>query len=81
VTETGERVRLAPARPHLHGHTSQLHRAGIRAPDQEGHADRTGPGNDVTVDFDAANPGRWMLHCRNAYHRADGMMTELSYTF
>jgi FtsP/CotA-like multicopper oxidase with cupredoxin domain len=37
------------------------------------------PGERVMVDFDAANPGRWMLHCHNAYHQAGGMMTELTY--
>ena len=37
------------------------------------------PGERVTVDFDAANPGRWMLRCHNAYHQAGGMMTELTY--
>jgi FtsP/CotA-like multicopper oxidase with cupredoxin domain len=33
----------------------------------------------VTVDLDARNPGRWMLHCHNAYHQASGMMTTLAY--
>jgi multicopper oxidase len=33
----------------------------------------------VTVDFDAANPGRWMLHCHSGDHQAGGMMTELAY--
>ena len=37
------------------------------------------PTERVVVDFDAGNPGRWMLHCHNAYHAAGGMMTKLTY--
>ena len=33
----------------------------------------------ITVEFEAGNRGRWMLHCHNAYHQAAGMMTTLSY--
>jgi FtsP/CotA-like multicopper oxidase with cupredoxin domain len=33
----------------------------------------------VAVDFDAVNPGVWMLHCHNAYHQEAGMMTLLRY--
>jgi FtsP/CotA-like multicopper oxidase with cupredoxin domain len=33
----------------------------------------------VTVELQADNPGRWMLHCHNAYHQAGGMMTTLAY--
>jgi FtsP/CotA-like multicopper oxidase with cupredoxin domain len=29
--------------------------------------------------FDADNPGRWMVHCHNAYHQAAGMMATLGY--
>ncbi len=31
----------------------------------------------VTVAFDAGAPGRWVMHCHNAYHMAPGMMTEI----
>jgi FtsP/CotA-like multicopper oxidase with cupredoxin domain len=31
------------------------------------------------VDRRADNPGRWMLHCHNAYHAEAGMMTRLHY--
>jgi endo-1,4-beta-xylanase len=31
------------------------------------------------VDFDADNPGLWMVHCHNLYHMATGMMSELVY--
>ena len=82
----GERVRLVfdnrstmfhPM--HLHGHTFQLRRIGPRDPGPRKDTVIVRPGERVTVDFDAANPGRWMLHCHNAYHQAGGMMTELTY--
>jgi multicopper oxidase len=82
----GERVRLVfdnrstmfhPM--HLHGHTFQLRRTGPRDPGPRKDTVIVRPGERVTVDFDAANPGRWMLHCHNAYHQAGGMMTELAY--
>lgn len=62
---------------HLHGHTFQL-----------GSAGGSGPRKDtvlvpamgaVDVDFAADNPGRWMVHCHNAYHAEAGMMTRLDY--
>ncbi|MFE2955126.1 multicopper oxidase family protein [Nocardia tengchongensis] len=62
---------------HLHGHTYQVV-----------NRDGTGPRKDtsvvtpmqtVEVDFDADNPGQWMLHCHNAYHTEAGMMSILSY--
>jgi FtsP/CotA-like multicopper oxidase with cupredoxin domain len=31
------------------------------------------------VEFQADNPGRWMVHCHNAYQQAAGMMTTLGY--
>ncbi|QAY97258.1 copper oxidase [Methylovirgula ligni] len=34
---------------------------------------------DVTIAFDADNPGHWPLHCHNLYHMAAGMMTYVSY--
>jgi len=82
----GERVRLVfdnrstmfhPM--HLHGHTFQLRRTGPRDPGPRKDTVIVRPGERVTVDFDAANPGRWMLHCHNAYHQAGGMMSELIY--
>jgi FtsP/CotA-like multicopper oxidase with cupredoxin domain len=82
----GERVRLVfdnrstmfhPM--HLHGHTFQVRRSGARAPGPRKDTVIVRPGERVTVDFDAGNPGRWMLHCHNAYHQAGGMMTELIY--
>ena len=37
------------------------------------------PLGDVTIAFDANNPGRWPFHCHNLYHQATGMMTEIVY--
>jgi multicopper oxidase len=82
----GERVRLVFENRstmfhpmHLHGHTFQVRRADAHAPGPRKDTVIVRPEEQVTVDFDAANPGRWMLHCHNAYHAAGGMMTELSY--
>ncbi|MFG2141370.1 multicopper oxidase family protein [Streptomyces sp. NPDC048650] len=79
--EAGERVRLAfhnhsrmwhPM--HLHGHTFALPGGGARK-------DTTIvlPGSTVNVDFEADNPGLWMLHCHNIYHSESGMMTTVGY--
>jgi multicopper oxidase len=82
----GERVRLVfdnrstmfhPM--HLHGHTFQVRRTGDRVPGPRKDTVIVRPTERVVVDFDAGNPGRWMLHCHNAYHAAGGMMTELVY--
>ncbi|MFI7119426.1 multicopper oxidase family protein [Amycolatopsis sp. NPDC049868] len=58
---------------HVHGHTFQ----------QEG-----GPRKDTVIvpagrivacEFDADNPGQWMIHCHNTYHAEAGMTTVLGY--
>jgi len=62
---------------HLHGHTFQLGSAGgtgarkdtVLIPSMGG----------INVDFAATNPGKWMIHCHNAYHAEAGMMTRLEY--
>ncbi|MFJ9614135.1 multicopper oxidase family protein [Streptomyces noursei] len=77
----GERVRISFHNTttmwhpmHLHGHTFALPDGGPRKdttivlPDQE-----------VSVDFDADNPGLWMVHCHNVYHSESGMMTVMGY--
>jgi FtsP/CotA-like multicopper oxidase with cupredoxin domain len=33
----------------------------------------------IRIAFDANNPGRWALHCRNLYHMRAGMVTEFRY--
>lgn len=80
--KAGERVRLEfrNATPmwhpvHLHGHTFALGGG-------SGARKDTGillPGGRLSVDFDADNPGLWMLHCHNVYHSESGMMTVLGY--
>ncbi|KUJ37177.1 copper oxidase [Streptomyces albus subsp. albus] len=89
----GERVRLSFVNRsqmwhpmHLHGHTGSL--AGFGAVRGGAPAAGTGarkdtvivlPRGQVDMDFDADNPGLWMLHCHNLYHSESGMMTVLGY--
>ncbi|MFF8956865.1 multicopper oxidase family protein [Streptomyces sp. NPDC014894] len=80
---SGERVRLIFRNPtgmwhplHLHGHTFAL----ANTPD--GPRKDTAiilPNATLSVDFDADNPGLWMIHCHNVYHAEAGMMTVLGY--
>jgi FtsP/CotA-like multicopper oxidase with cupredoxin domain len=76
---SGQRVRLEFANTtmmwhpmHLHGHTFQL-----GGPRKDTVIVR--PGQTVACEFDADNPGQWMVHCHNAYHAEAGMMTVLGY--
>ncbi|MEU7404708.1 multicopper oxidase family protein, partial [Streptomyces sp. NPDC044948] len=90
----GERVRLQLVNQtpmyhpmHLHGHTFTVRAVS----DTSGRDEKalTGgvrkdtlmvpPGERITVDFTADNPGQWLLHCHNAYHMATGMAAILSY--
>lgn len=83
----GQRVVLtlrnesAMAHPmHLHGHHFQV--VGLNGASLNGAVRDTVlvPVNGaVTIAFDAANPGRWPLHCHNLLHMAVGMMTEVVY--
>ncbi|MFI9238778.1 multicopper oxidase family protein [Streptomyces sp. NPDC053079] len=77
----GERVRLVFVNDtdmwhpmHLHGHTFALPGGGPRK-----DTAIVLPGKRLEVDFDADNPGLWMLHCHNVYHAEAGMMTVLGY--
>jgi FtsP/CotA-like multicopper oxidase with cupredoxin domain len=79
----GRRVRLTFANRttmwhpmHLHGHTFRL------GEDAAGPRKDTAivlPGQSVSCDFDADNPGQWLIHCHNAYHGEAGMMGLLGY--
>ncbi|MFF1375612.1 multicopper oxidase family protein [Streptomyces sp. NPDC058308] len=79
----GERVRLTFANAttmwhpvHLHGHTFTL------ANVADGPRKDTAivlPNGTLSVDFEADNPGLWMIHCHNVYHAEAGMMTVLGY--
>ncbi|GAB7028868.1 multicopper oxidase family protein [Streptomyces sp. NPDC021749] len=77
----GERVRLSFTNSttmwhpmHLHGHTFALPGGGPRK-----DTAIVLPGQTLDVDFDADNPGLWMIHCHNVYHAESGMMTVLGY--
>ena len=59
---------------HVHGHTFQLGTTGPRK-----DTAIVLPGRTLAGDFDADNPGQWMIHCHNAYHAEAGMMTTLGY--
>ncbi|MFE7312189.1 multicopper oxidase family protein [Streptomyces sp. NPDC057555] len=81
AVDAGQRVRLQFHNAtemwhpmHLHGHTFRLGAAGPRK-----DTVIVLPGTTVSCDFDADNPGRWMLHCHNAYHGESGMMGLVAY--
>lgn len=64
---------------HLHGHTFQV----IKPDGSPGPRKDTAivlPKQKVSVALAADNPGIWMLHCHNSYHKEAGMMTSLDYT-
>ncbi|MFC8394558.1 MULTISPECIES: multicopper oxidase family protein [unclassified Streptomyces] len=82
--ERGERVRLVIINAthmwhpvHLHGHTFSL--AGLDSNGARKDTSIVLPHNKLVADFDAENPGLWMLHCHNIYHSESGMMTTLAY--
>lgn len=81
AVRSGERVRLSFVNRtmmwhpmHLHGHTFALGNSGLRK-----DTALVLPHQTLNVDFDAVNPGRWMIHCHNVYHAESGMMTLLGY--
>jgi FtsP/CotA-like multicopper oxidase with cupredoxin domain len=84
---TGQRVTInmlnhtMMAHPmHLHGHAFQV--VAINGVPLAGAVRDTvlvPPMANVTIAFDADNPGRWAFHCHNLYHMITGMMTELRY--
>ncbi|MFI5766328.1 multicopper oxidase family protein [Streptomyces sp. NPDC051563] len=81
--KAGERVRLEFDNSttmwhplHLHGHTFAL---GGRPGGARKDTAVVLPNRRLTVDFDADNPGLWMVHCHNVYHSEAGMMTVLGY--
>ena len=76
----GERVRLrfenrsSMWHPiHLHGHTFTVPAGGRK------DTVIVKPAEKIAVEFNAENPGQWMLHCHNVYHQEAGMLTVLSY--
>jgi FtsP/CotA-like multicopper oxidase with cupredoxin domain len=83
----GERVELVFSNQtgmshpmHLHGHVFQV--TEIDGTPLSGATRDTvlvPPRQTVKVQFDAAFPGYWMLHCHILYHQAGGMMTVVKY--
>jgi FtsP/CotA-like multicopper oxidase with cupredoxin domain len=84
---TGQRVAIEmlnhtmmPHPMHLHGHAFQV--VAINGAPVAGAVRDTvlvPPMGNVTIAFDADNPGRWAFHCHNLYHMMTGMMTEVRY--
>ncbi|MEU3986664.1 multicopper oxidase family protein [Streptomyces sp. NPDC026672] len=81
---SGERIRLTMINAtdmwhplHLHGHTFAL--TGIDGVGARKDTAIVLPHRKLDVQFDADNPGLWMLHCHNQYHSESGMMTILGY--
>lgn len=65
---------------HLHGHVFQV--TEIDGKKINGAVRDTVnilPNSTVRIQFDANNPGIWMLHCHVLYHEMGGMMTTLNY--
>ena len=84
TVEQGERVRLRMVNTsmmfhpmHVHGHTFAL--VGPGGPGVRKDTVNVLPMQTLAVDLQADNPGQWMIHCHNAYHAEQGMMTTLSY--
>jgi FtsP/CotA-like multicopper oxidase with cupredoxin domain len=85
--QTGERVELVMRNDsmmghpmHLHGHHFQV--VAINGRRIQGARRDTvwlPPQSEVTVAFDASNPGTWAFHCHHLYHMATGMMTVVEY--
>jgi FtsP/CotA-like multicopper oxidase with cupredoxin domain len=80
----GERVRLVIENQtmmwhpiHLHGQTPQVV-TGTEPGPRKDTVIVPSMGT-VTIDFDADNPGQWVLHCHNIYHAESGMVTVVSY--
>ncbi|MET8696446.1 multicopper oxidase family protein [Streptomyces bauhiniae] len=84
AVRAGERVRMTLINAtdmwhplHLHGHTFAL--TGLDAVGARKDTAVVLPHRKLVIDFDADNPGLWMLHCHNQYHSESGMMTVLGY--
>lgn len=78
----GERVRLTFVNDtemwhpvHLHGHTYQHAGGGPRK-----DTSIVLPAQQLVLEFDADNPGRWLTHCHNLYHGEAQMMGVIAYT-
>jgi FtsP/CotA-like multicopper oxidase with cupredoxin domain len=63
---------------HLHGHHFQVLTGTGRGPVKDTVVVPS-RGGEVTFDFLAANPGRWLFHCHNHHHMEDGMLRLVEY--
>ncbi|WP_116452841.1 multicopper oxidase family protein [Blastococcus litoris] len=63
---------------HLHGHHFQVLTPSGRGPVKDTVA-VPARGGEVTFDFLATNPGRWLFHCHNHHHMEDGMLRLVEY--
>jgi FtsP/CotA-like multicopper oxidase with cupredoxin domain len=63
---------------HLHGQHFQVVTGTGRGPVKDTVAVPS-RGGEVTFDFLATNPGRWLFHCHNHHHMEDGMLRLLEY--
>lgn len=63
---------------HLHGHHFQVVLPGSRGPVKDTVAVPS-RGGEVTFDWRADNPGRWLFHCHNHYHMEHGMLRLVEY--
>ena len=82
VITAGERVRIQYVNTTMMWHPVHLHGHTFAVGDAIGPRKDTAivlPGQTLTTLFDADNPGRWMIHCHNAYHAEAGMMALLGY--
>jgi multicopper oxidase len=61
---------------HLHGH--HFHFANAGRPLKDTAIIRSKDG-EMSWEWHADNPGKWMLHCHNLYHHMDGMMRNIIY--
>lgn len=65
---------------HLHGHHFQVIEInGMQIAGAVRDTVHVPPMSQVTIAFDAANRGRWPLHCHHLYHMATGMMSFVAY--
>jgi FtsP/CotA-like multicopper oxidase with cupredoxin domain len=65
---------------HLHGHVFQVTEIdGTPLAGARRDTVLVAPRQTVKVQFDAAYPGYWMLHCHILYHQAAGMMAVVKY--
>ncbi|WP_159592810.1 multicopper oxidase family protein [Chelativorans xinjiangense] len=66
---------------HLHGHRFQVVAIdGRRVSGALRDTVWVPPAREVTIAFDADNPGEWAFHCHHLYHMVAGMMTVVRYS-